>query len=252
MRVTVQPETKRKHISESDRYCPNELVSFVPRANILKTDSFLTATIWTNDRNQPRCINVVCCVAYLLLTAHTGNPSVCVHVSVCLSRTLHTASCPRVTHKPFRPTLFPSSAPLHASYTFTSPAHVHTHTRKLSSWFTPTLRRRQGLISSPLDSNSPTFTPPFLVHLESYLFCCLRATAAFWEVVVESPLAWREGTDTHIVTKKLRERSVMCQSHFCIVRTAISHFKKYMSQHVESCCTEWITTKGKETYTEPD
>lgn len=185
-------------------------------------------------------------------TAHTGNPSVCVHVSVCLSRTLHTASCPRVTHKPFRPTLFPSSAPLHASYTFTSPAHVHTHTHKLSSWFTPTLRRRQGLISSPLDSNSPTFTPPFLVHLESYLFCCLRATAAFWEVVVESPLAWREGTDTHIVTKKLRERSVMCQSHFCIVRTAISHFKKYMSQHVESCCTERITTKGKETYTEPD
>lgn len=131
MRVTVQPETKRKHISESDRYCPNELVSFVPRANILKTDSFLTATIWTNDRNQPRCINVVCCVAYLLLTAHTGNPSVCVHVSVCLSRTLHTASCLRVTHKPFRPTLFPSSAPLHASYTFTSPAHVHTHTQTL-------------------------------------------------------------------------------------------------------------------------
>lgn len=64
-------------------------------------------------------------------TAHTGNPSVCVHVSVCLSRTLHTASCPRVTHKPFRPTLFPSSAPLHASYTFTSPAHVHTHTQTL-------------------------------------------------------------------------------------------------------------------------
>lgn len=65
MRVTVQPETKRKHISESDRYCTNELVSFVLRANILKTDSFLTATIWTNDRNQPRCINVVCCLLAL-------------------------------------------------------------------------------------------------------------------------------------------------------------------------------------------
>lgn len=137
-------------------------------------------------------------VAYLLLTALSAHRKpVCVHVSVCLSRTLHTASCPRVTHKPFRPTLFPSSAPLHASYTLTSPAHVHTHARKLSSWFTPTLRRRQGLISSPLRLQLAHLHPPFLVRLKSYLFCCLRATAVFWEVVVESPLAWREGTDTH-------------------------------------------------------
>lgn len=186
-------------------------------------------------------------------TAHTGNPSVCVHVSVCLSRTLHTASCPGVTHKPFRPTLFPSSAPLHASYTLTSPAHVHTHTQTLLLIYSHTQKTsRTHFLSLRLQLAHLHPPPPFLVHLESYLFCCLRATAAFWEVVVESPLAWREGTDTHIVTKKLRERSVMCQSHFCIVRTAISHFKKYMSQHVESCCTERITTKGKETYTEPD
>lgn len=93
MRVTVQPETKRKHISESDRYCTNELVSFVPRANILKTDSFLTATIWTNDRNQPRCINVVCCVAYLRLTAHSAHRKpLCLRARVCVFVT-HTTYC---------------------------------------------------------------------------------------------------------------------------------------------------------------
>lgn len=175
------------------------------------------------------------------------------HVSVCLSRTLHTASCPRVTHKPFRPTLFPSSAPLHASYTFTSPAHVRTHTRTLLLIYSHTQKTsRTHFLSLRLQLahlHPPPISRPLGV-LPVLLFegdCCFLGGCGG-----ESSSLKGRDRHTHSHEKKLRERSVMCQSHFCIVRTAISHFKKYMSQHVESCCTERITTKGKETYTEPD